>query len=79
MKINSLYCLDSIRDLLVEMSIKEAKSLWRLSRKARERGCSDGLVEYLNFEGWEVWSVRYNPGLLLNDGFSSKFVYAFRR
>ena len=63
---------------LSEMAEKEAKSLWRLARKAKAHGVSDRLVNEIRNEGWEIWKMRDNPDRLLYWGLENLTKYAFR-
>lgn len=67
--------LDEMYAELEEMRDREAIKLFRLSRKAAERGCSLALCVRIREEGWCV--QRIQPEQLLNPFLKWEFAFKF--
>lgn len=71
--------LETMRNELKEMAIREAIKLWRLARRAEKHGVSKEVINDIREEGFIMNNTMTSyPDRLLEWNFKYKYKYAFK-
>lgn len=70
--------LKEIKQKLEEIIERKYIRLWRLARRAENKGCSPALVNAIRNEGWEIYHMRNYPERILTWQNEYTLKYAFK-